>query len=79
MSGPGSPARPPAAFLLLLILTFLSLFLQVVVQQQYPPANTQTVLEQAALSFCGLSSPSVNTPQGPQAILPLRSYMGDDP
>ena len=79
MSGPGFLASSTTAFLFLLILTFLSLFLQVVVQQEYPPANTQTVLEQAALSFCGLSSPSVNTRQGPQAILPLRSYMGDDP
>ena len=61
-------------------LTFsLSLFLQVVVQSEYPPANTQTVLEQAALSFYGLSSPSVSAPQGPQAILLLRSYMGDHP
>ena len=54
----------------------LNLFLQVVVQQEYPLANTQTMPEQAALSFCGLSSPSVNAPWGPQAILPLRSYMG---
>ena len=57
----------------------LSLFLQVVVQQEYPPSNTQTMLEQAALSFCGLSSPSINAPRGPQANLPLRSYMGDHP
>ena len=57
-------------------LTFLlSLFLQVVVRQEYPPANTQTTLEQAALSFCGLSSPPVNAPQN--TILPLRSYTGD--
>ena len=53
------------------------MFLQVVVQQKYPPVNTQTMPEQAALSFCGLSSPSVNAPWGPQAILTLRSYMGD--
>ena len=52
-------------------LTFLlSLFLQVVVQQEYPLANAQTMLEQAALSFCGFSFPSVNAPQDPQAILP---------
>ena len=58
---------------------FLSLFLQVVVWQEYPLANTQTILEQAALSFCGLSSPSENAPRGPQSILPLRSYMRDHP
>ena len=57
----------------------LSLFLQVVVQQEYPPTNTQTVLEQAALSFCGLSSSSINVRQGLQAIIPLRSYMRDHP
>ena len=34
------------------------------------------MLEQAVLSFCGLSSPFVNAPWGPQAILPLRSYTG---
>ena len=43
--------------------------------QEYAPANTQTMLEQAALSFCGLSSPSVNALQGLLAILSLRSYM----
>ena len=37
------------------------------------------MLEQAALSGCALSSRSVNAPQGPQGILPLRSYMGDQP
>ena len=59
-------------------LTFLlNLFLQVVVRQEYPPANTQTALEQAALSFCGLLPPSVKAPRGPQASLPLRSYTGD--
>ena len=42
----------------------LSLFLQVVVRQEFPPANTHTVMEQAAL-FCGLLSPSINAPQGP--------------
>ena len=42
----------------------LSLFLQVVVRQERAPANTQTVLEQAAL-FCELSSPSINAPRGP--------------
>ena len=78
-------ASPTTAFLLLLIFGpyifnfSVKFFLQVVVQQEYPPANTQTVLEQAALSFCGLSSPSVNTPQGPQTILPLRFYTGDHP
>ena len=66
-------ASPPAAFLFP-----LSLFLQVVVWQEYPLANMQTMLEQADL-FCGLSSPSVNAPWGPQAILPLRSYMEDHP
>ena len=47
-----------------------------IAEQEYHLANAQTMLEQAALSFCGLSSPSVNAPWGPQAILPLRSYMG---
>ena len=42
-------------------------------------ANTQTMLEQAAFSSCGPSSPSVNAPWGPRAVLPLRSYMGDHP
>ena len=59
-------------------LTFLSLFFQAAVQQKYPPANTQTMLEQAALSFCGLISLRKCT-RGPQATLPLRSYMGDHP
>ena len=35
---------------------------QMALQQGYQPAGTQTTLEQAALSFRGLSSPSVNTP-----------------
>ena len=35
---------------------------QMVLQQGYKPAGTRTTLEQGALSFCGLSSPSVNTP-----------------
>ena len=55
------------------------MFLQVVVRQEHPLANTQTMLEQAALSFCGLSSPSENAARGPQSILPLRSYTGDHP
>ena len=76
----GILTSPPAVFLLHLSLTFLlSLFLQIVVRQEYPLANTQTMLEQAALSSCGLSPPSVNAPQGPQVILPLRSYTGDHP
>ena len=33
-----------------------------IAEQEYHLANTQTMLEQAALSFCGLSSPSVNAP-----------------
>ena len=36
--------------------------LQMVLQQGYQPVGTRTTLEQAALSFRGLSSPSVNTP-----------------
>ena len=36
--------------------------LQIVIRLEYPPANTQTMLEQAAISFCGLSPPSVNAP-----------------
>ena len=47
------------------LIFLLSLFLQVVVQQEYPPGNTQTMLEQATLSFCGLSSPSINASWGP--------------
>ena len=47
------------------------------VVQEYPSANTQTVLEQAALSLSGLSPPSVKAPRGP--ILPVRSYTGDHP
>ena len=81
----GILTSPPAVFLLHLSLghvsltSLLSLFLQIVVRQEYPLANTQTMLEQAALSSCGLSPPSVNAPQGPQVILPLRSYTGDHP
>ena len=61
-------------------LTFLlSLFLQVAVRQEYPLANTQTMLEQAALSFCGLSASSAKAPWGPQSILHLISYTGDHP
>ena len=33
-----------------------------IAEQEYHLTNTQTMLEQAALSFCGLSSPSVNAP-----------------
>ena len=55
------------------------MFLQVVVQQKYPPVNTQTMPEQAALSFCGLSSPSVNAPQGPRAIFPFEILHGRPP
>jgi len=33
--------------------------LQMVLQQEYQPADTQTMLEQAALSFRGLSPPSI--------------------
>ena len=45
-------------------LTFLlSFFFQIVVQQEYPLDNTQIRLEQAALSFYGLSSSSVNAPE----------------
>ena len=42
-------------------MTFLD-FLQVVVWQEYSPTNTETMQEQVALSFCELSSPSVNAP-----------------
>ena len=61
-------ASASAAFLLLLIFgscifNFLVKFVsQVVVRQEHPPANAQTVLEQAALSFCGLLPPAVNAP-----------------
>ena len=56
----------------------LILFLQVVVRQERAPANTQTMLEQAAL-FCELSLPSTNAPWGPWATLHLRYNMGDPP
>ena len=53
-------------------LTFLlSLFLQVAVRQEYPLANTQTMLEQAALSFCGLSSLSENAPPRSSSYSPF--------
>ena len=87
-----APLLYPEAFLHLLIfgpyifnlIKFLSSRMQqinhqVVVRQEYHSANIQTMLEQAALSSCGLSPPSVNAPQGPQVILPLRSYTGDHP
>ena len=80
-------ASPSAVFLYLLIFgTYIFNFLVKFVSPSSSttrisihPANTQTMLEQAALSFYGPSSPSINAPQGPQAILPLRSYMGDHP
>ena len=55
------------------------MFLQVAVRQEYPLANTQTMLEQAALSFCGLSASSAKAPWGPQSILHLISYTGATP
>ena len=78
-------ASPSAAFLYLLIfgpcifnmlVKFVSLNSS---RQEHPLANTQTVLEQAASSFSGLSPPSINAPRGPQAVLPLRSYRETTP
>ena len=78
-------ASPSAAFLYLLIfgpcifnmlVKFVSLNSS---RQEHPLANTQTVLEQAASSFSGLSPPSINAPRGPQAVLPLRSYRENTP
>ena len=80
MSGPGLsmfPGYPCSSFPTSINLNFLKFVSPSSSTTRIPPANTQTVLEQAALSFCGLSSPSVNAPWGPQAILTLRSYMGD--
>ena len=78
-------ASPSAAFLCLLIFgpytfNFLVKFVSPSSSTtRISLANTQTMLEQAAFSSCGPSSPSVNAPWGPRAVLPLRSYMGDHP
>ena len=72
-------ASPSAVFLPLLIFgpyifNFLVKFISL---SSSTTTISPTVLEQAASSFCGLSSPSINAPQGLQAILPLRSNMRD--
>ena len=71
-------ASPSAVFLYLLIFgPYIFNFLVKFVSLSSSTTISPTVLEQAALSFYGPSSPSINAPQGPQAILPLRSNMRD--
>ena len=75
-------ASPSAAFLLLLIFgpnifNFIVKFVSPSSSMtRISPGQCPAMLEQAAL-FCEFSSPSVNAPRVPQAVLPLRPYTGD--